>query len=299
MNTDCGVLPPRRWTRMKKQVKISVIMGVYNPKEISRLQKAVDSVILQTFGEWELILCNDGSERKYRTVLEEIAASDERIVLIHNDKNHGLGYALNRCLEAAKGSYIARMDDDDISVPDRLRREYIFLENHPEYQWVGSNAELYDENGIWGTECMPKIPWERDFLKYSPYIHPSVMFRREVLQEAGGYSQEESVRRCEDYELFMRLHAQGARGYNLQESLLLYREDADSYLRRTMKSRIQETKLRYRGFQSLGILSAGTIPCLLRPVAAGLIGAKAIWYLKQYAGRGYHGKNRRRQSEAI
>ena len=103
-----------------------------------------------------------------------------------------------------------------------------------------------------------KLPEASDFLSYSPYIHPSVMFRAEVLRKIKGYPISEETRRCEDYELFMRLHKAGYRGYNLQEPLIRYREDEHTYRKRTIQSRMQEVKIRYRGFRQLGILRPET-----------------------------------------
>ena len=79
-----------------------------------------------------------------------------RIIRIRNKTNKGLGYSLNQCLSIAKGKYIARMDGDDISEPERFRKQYDFLERHPEYQWVGSNSRLFDEHGVWGADCVPE-----------------------------------------------------------------------------------------------------------------------------------------------
>ena len=123
---------------MEEKVKISVIMGVYNPVEQKQLQAAVRSMIRQTMTDWELILCDDGSHITYQPLIDEAIEMDERIIRIRNKTNKGLGYSLNQCLSIAKGKYIARMDGDDISEPERFRKQYDFLERHPEYQWVGS-----------------------------------------------------------------------------------------------------------------------------------------------------------------
>ena len=141
---------------MEEKVKISVIMGVYNPVEQKQLQAAVRSMIRQTMTDWELILCDDGSHITYQPLIDEAIEMDERIIRIRNKTNKGLGYSLNQCLSIAKGKYIARMDGDDISEPERFRKQYDFLERHPEYQWVGSNSRLFDEHGVWGADCVPE-----------------------------------------------------------------------------------------------------------------------------------------------
>ncbi len=265
---------------MEKKAEISVIMGVFNP-ERTRLFRAVDSIRRQTFREWELLLYDDGSDSACARVIREVAAQDERIKYLRAGRNRGLAHALNACLRLASGRYIARMDDDDVARQDRLEKQYAFLNAHPQFQWVGSNAELSDARGVWGYQKMPEIPTARDFLFNSPYIHPSVMFRREVLTENGGYSAARRDRLNEDYELFMRLHRKGNRGCNLQEPLLQYWEDYASLRKRTYRRRILEMKLRYRGFKDLGILNRGTFPYVLKPLLVGAVPAPVHHYIRR------------------
>ena len=158
---------------MEEKVKISVIMGVYNPVEQKQLQAAVRSMIRQTMTDWELILCDDGSHITYQPLIDEAIEMDERIIRIRNKTNKGLGYSLNQCLSIAKGKYIARMDEDDISEPERFRKQYDFLERHPEYQWVGSNSRLFDEHGVWGADCVPESAGSIGFPVLFP-VYPSV-----------------------------------------------------------------------------------------------------------------------------
>ncbi|MGI6007361.1 MAG: glycosyltransferase [Ruminococcus sp.] len=258
---------------MGSVVEISVVMGVYNPGNQERFYRAVKSVIQQTFQNWEMILYDDGSDETGRQVIEWAAALDDRIILIRSDENRGLAHALNYCIRQAKGRYIARMDDDDISRKDRLERQYSFLELHPRYHWAGSNAELIDSRGIWGVRKVPEIPGKKDFLFTSPYIHPSVMFHKKVLMENRGYRTSGKFMLCEDYELFMRLHRNGYQGYNIQETLIQYREDYDAHKRRTYRRRIREMRLRYEGFKQLGILNKITFYHVFRPLMAGAVPA--------------------------
>lgn len=265
---------------MRQEKKISVIMGVYNPENREQIVAAIESIIRQSYSNWELIMCDDGSDEVYVDLIREAAKLDSRIRLIRYSQNRGLGYALNTCLEAAEGDYIARMDADDVSEVCRLEKEYDFLENHPEYQWVGTNSNLFDGNGIWGNDKVPETPELKDFLKYSPYIHPTVMFRREVLIEGGRYATSVLAKRCEDYELFMRLHGMGKRGYNIQEPLLNYREDEGTYQRRTLSNRMKESIIRYQGFRKLGILHADTLAYVVRPIVGGMIPSAVIQYYR-------------------
>ena len=246
---------------------VSIIMGSHNPANPQQLFDAVRSIQCQTWPHWELLLCDDGSNRTYAAYLREAAAMDHRIRYICCDRNLGLAHALNLCLKHANGSLIARMDDDDISEPERLQKQVQFLLDHPAYAWVGCQAWLFDETGIWGEGSRPEIPQPRDFLKYSPYIHPSVMFRREVLEEAGGYLVSPLTMRCEDYELFMRLTAAGFQGCNLQENLFCYRESATCLKKRSLQNCLCEIVIRWQGFRKLKILSLKTLPYLCKPLA--------------------------------
>ena len=261
-------------------IEISVVMGVFNPENEEQLFQSVTSIINQSFQKWELFIYNDGSLEQYEKLFQKISYMDKRIIYIRSVENKGLSYALNQCIKKANGRYIARMDGDDISVPRRLDTLYQFLETHSEYQWVGSNAELIDTEGAWGCEKMQKVPRTQDFLRYSPYIHPAVMFRKEILEQSQGYCVSELTRRCEDYELFMRLHRAGYQGYNIQENLLLYREDEKGYQRRLYRYYIREMLIRYQGFRGLGLLKMKNMPYVLRPLLAGLIPSKIILYIK-------------------
>lgn len=263
---------------MERTVDISVIMGVYNPAR-EKLLQAIQSIINQTVSNWEIILYDDGSCMESAKVIKEIAERDSRIVLIRNEENRGLAYALNRCIKHAKGKYIARMDDDDSCFPERFEKQMNFLECHPEYDWVGSNAELFDNRGVWGKATVPEKPDKNDFLKFSPYIHPSVMFRREIFVHNSGYISSQVTRRCEDYEFFMRLHTRGYRGYNIQENLFMYREDQKAYQKRKIPFRWNEMKIRYRGFKRLGILNAKTLPYVFRPIVGGIVPAGLVSYM--------------------
>ena len=266
---------------MKKNAKISVIMGVYNPSQKEYFFRAVLSIVHQSFQDWELILYDDGSAKPYEKMIRQAVKLDNRIMYIRGEKNHGLAYALNQGIHYASGEYIARMDDDDIAKSDRLAKQYHFLELHPQYQWVGSSAELIDRYGVWGLQTMPRIPQKRDFLFNSPYIHPSVMFRKKVLTDHHGYRISKKLLQCEDYELFMRLHQNGQRGSNLLEPLLQYREDYESQKKKNYRRRIREMKVRYRGFYHLGILNKTTFYYVLKPLFVGAIPAPLHHYVRR------------------
>ncbi len=249
-----------------EKIAISVAMGVYNPGDIEELYQAVDSIINQTFAEFEFLIYDDASRPEVADALRCIAEKDDRIRLLRGENNQGLAHALNECIKHAKGEYIARMDADDISAPERFGVQKAFLDLNKEYAFVGCNAELFDAKGVWGERHMVEGPRINDFLRYSPYIHPSVMFRTDVLKEAGGYLVSEDTRRCEDYELFMRLYCLGHYGYNIQKTLFSYQEDRESYDKRKLRQRVAEMKIRYKGFKIMGNFHPGKLIYVLKPV---------------------------------
>ena len=196
--------------------EVSVIMGVYNCKDKDLLKKSILSVIAQTYKDWEFIICDDGSTDDTYLCLKEYEKMDDRIKIITYKKNRGLSYALNKCIQVSSGEYIVRQDDDDISYPSRLKKELDFIKNNPQYSIVGCIADVYDDNGIWGMATRPERPTENDYLKFSPYIHPTVMYRASLFEETEGYKVSKETLLCEDYELFMRLRQLGKKGYNIQ-----------------------------------------------------------------------------------
>ena len=264
---------------------ISVIMGVYNQWNTEALERAVRSVLCQSLGDFEFIIWDDGSEGEAALALKKLPEKDARIILAGRDENRGLAFSLNECIKLAKGKYIARMDADDECLPERFARQVEFLESNPEYAWCGTGAELFDENGAWGYRRMPEIPQKKDYYKYSPYIHPSVMFRRSVFDSFAGYLEEDETYRCEDYEIFMRLMQKGLKGYNLPEPLFRYFECSDSYRSRNVKNRINEARVRANGYKKMGTLFPFGWIYVLRPIVACIVPSGIIASVKRCEGK--------------
>lgn len=124
--------------------EISVIMSVYNDEKY--IAKAIDSILTQSFSNFELIICDDYSTDRSSNIIEKYVKQDNRIVFFKNEKNLGLATSLNRCIERAKGKYIARMDSDDISLPNRFEVEYNYLEDNSDIVVVGCKCQCIDEN---------------------------------------------------------------------------------------------------------------------------------------------------------
>ena len=255
--------------------EVSVLMGIYNEPDRERVKRAIDSILDQTYSDLEFIICDDGSKPSFFLWLKEYCKKDERIRLLRNKTNGGLAKALNTCIDHASGKYLARMDADDYSAKDRIEKQISYLETHPGAAFVGCNVWLTDRKGIWGKRKVETRPTKKSFLFTSPFVHPTVIFRREALQDAGGYSEDKGVLRTEDYELFMRLYAKGHAGNNLQECLFYYYEDPQVLSKRKYRYRINECKVRYQGFRELGILQ-GNIRYVIKPMVVGMIPGRVL-----------------------
>ena len=228
--------------------KISIIMGIYNCAET--LPEAIDSILTQTFSDWQLILCDDGSkDNTYGIAKEYQERFPEKILLLQNEQNMGLNHTLNRCLQVASGEYVARMDGDDISLPTRLEKEAAFLDAHPEYAIVSTPMIFFDEHGDWGRSYPIEEPTKRDFIKHSPvHCHAPCMIRREAYLAVGGYTEDRRMLRFEDVNLWYKLYAKGYAGYNLDEPLYKMRDDHAAASRRSLKSRMNAAHVMRDGF---------------------------------------------------
>ncbi len=200
---------------------ISVVLPVYNGA--ADVEKAVDSILAQTFTDFELIIINDGSKDNSASVLESL--SDPRIRLYHQD-NMGLAGTLNRGIGLARGRYIARQDQDDLSHPERFARQVDFLEKHPDHGLLGTAAQIWV--GDTPTERAHDHPTDHGALSFellfnNPFVHSSIMMRKATVEAVGGYTTDPARQPPEDYELWSRMARQG-RVANLPERLLVYRE---------------------------------------------------------------------------
>ena len=229
--------------------KVSIIMGIYNCE--NTLNEAIDSIINQTFSDWELILCDDGSsDETYRIANQYKQLYSNKIILLQNFRNYGLNYTLNKCLACATGEYIARMDGDDISLPTRLEKEVAFLDQFPEFAIVSTPMIFFDEHGDWGRSYSIEKPVKKDFIKHSPVLcHAPCMIRKDAFLSVGGYTVDKRMLRFEDINLWYKLYAKGYMGYNLGEPLYKMRDDLNATRRRGLKSRLNGVYVTYVGFK--------------------------------------------------
>lgn len=249
--------------------RVSVISGAYNICGCYSFNESIKSILTQTYEDFEFIICEDGSSDSTWELLSEFAKSDPRIKLLRNEKNLGLAASLNKCIEASAGEYIARHDCDDYAAPDRIEKQVAYLDAHPDIALLGTFAYLFDENGVWGQMEFPTEITKRDFLFCSPHQHGSVVFRKDVLLKAGCYRVAKETRRTEDYDLFMRIHT-FAKSANLPEFLYYFCDDRNTRKRRKYRYRIDEAKVRFKGFKRLGLLPRGIL-YVIKPLIVGLI----------------------------
>ncbi len=200
---------------------ISVIMSVYNGEEY--LEEAIESVRKQTFTNWELIVINDCSKDSTGDILADFAAKDERIKVYTNEVNLKLPASLNKAISLSSGKYIARMDADDISLPDRLSKQYEFMENNEDIA-LSSCRFMTVKNGVYasggaGGRC-DSAALRVMLLVANPILHPGVIARAEVMKTFCY----DTTRTCtEDLELWTRMAAENKKMEILPECLLIYR----------------------------------------------------------------------------
>ena len=248
--------------------KISVVMGIYNCA--NTLEEAIDSLLNQTYTNWNLIMCDDGStDDTYSVAKRYKELYPDKIILIRNKQNIGLNYTLNHCLKYANGEYIARMDGDDISLPERFEKEVDFLDNHPQYSIVSTPMIHFDEFGEFRKGIGNGEPRLNSFAKGTPFCHAPCMVRREAYEAAGGYSVSKQRLRVEDWDLWIRMYEKGYKGYVLEQPLYMMRDDRNAYSRRKFKYRINEIRVVFMAIKLLKLPKRKYI-WAFRPFVAGI-----------------------------
>lgn len=237
---------------MKYEPLVSVVVAAYNAE--AYISECIDSIIKQTYPNWELIICDDASNDKTRIICNGYAETHDNIKVIYNETNKHAAYSRNRCIELASGELIAIQDADDLSEKNRLELEVeAILTSKSDF--VSSAHYLFDGEGVYSTYYpKEKYPSKKSFLSGLPFCHAATMFKQECIKGINGYRDDKFTIRNEDYDLFMRLYASGFKGVNVFDVLYGYRVDKNALTRRTFKHRISECKIRYMGFKNLDIL---------------------------------------------
>jgi glycosyltransferase involved in cell wall biosynthesis len=204
---------------------VSVILACYNCEKY--VQVAVQSIIDQTYQNLEILITDDCSTDNSYNILKQFVEKDHRVILKRNDVNLKLAKTLNNAIAGAKGKYIARMDADDISMPKRIEKQVLWLENHHDYGVLGTNVWLINSEGKkWRKSVLPITNEEINSAKYfgNPFCHPAVMIRADAAK-THRYNEEFDV--AQDYELWFNI-LNDYKGFNLRQNLLQYRISSGS-----------------------------------------------------------------------
>lgn len=233
--------------------KVSVILPAYNAEKY--IKEAVDSILGQTFMNFELIVINDCSKDSTEQIL--LSYTDPRLVYVKNEQNLGVAGTLNKGLSLAKGTYIARMDADDISLPERFRKQVSYLDAHPDVAVLGTAVEIFGEGMSSQIRQFSQMPEQMkvDLFFSCGLAHPSVMMRADVIRTLGGY--DKAFEGLEDYELWCRV----SRDYQiaaLPEVLFRYRIHPSQVTKNpTEKYRTRMRNLKKRQLEELGVETGG------------------------------------------
>lgn len=245
--------------------QVSILMPVYRTAPF--LREAMDSMLEQTFADFELIALDDCSPDNAEEILDTY--HDPRIVRYKGERNEGLANVLNVGVKMAQGKYIARMDSDDISLPNRLQTQVDYLERHPDIDLVSAGMQLFGAGeGIWIRELNPEKV-KINALFHSPVLHPTSVWRKSSFELHGLHFHQETVP-AEDYDLWTRALLNGLRLVNLPEVLYQYRIHPGQATKQTEKisAKTREVQLAYlkAALPSLSEEAAQAFPKKLWPV---------------------------------
>ncbi|HPA25820.1 MAG TPA: glycosyltransferase [bacterium] len=218
---------------------ISVILPVYKPQK-KFLTLAIQSILNQTYKNLELIIVEDKTELTNEQIIKNF--SDSRIIYILNEARTDFARQINSGLKVAKGEFVARMDADDISEPNRLEKELNFLLSHPGISFVGSNLTIINEkNDLMGARFYPQnsLAIAKKMRLRNSLAHPTVMLRKRDLLDLGSYNQEFDT--LADYDLWARGILAGLKYYNLPDKLLRYRLHSGAYKSHSLKQQLKDT----------------------------------------------------------
>lgn len=257
--------------------KVSVIMAVYNQENL--VSEAIESIINQTYKDWELIICDDASTDSTFNVISEYKKKYSNIRVFRNETNYHAAYTRNRCLKEAKGEYIAIMDSDDISMPERLKKQADFLDEHPEIALVSTAAVSFDETGdkalrgMYGSE----YPFRQPISFSLPLIHATIMIRKESFDSIGGYTVSSETMRGEDVDLCYKIRVAKLEGYTMHDVLYRIRERKCDFKRRTLRDAWGFTKTSKKYYRILNVPKRKWY-MIYKPVVSALI-PKPIMFL--------------------
>lgn len=259
--------------------KVSVIMAVYNAEDT--LRECLDSILAQTYTNWQFVICDDCSTDGTVEILSQYQSLyPEKFLLLRNEKNMHLPYSLNRCIEHSDGQYIARMDADDKSTPDRFEKQIRFLQEHSEYDLVGTAMRRFEDEQEADIVYKPEKVDRYYMRKDVPFNHATIMTYLRVYRDLNGYTVSERTVRGQDYDLWFRFFHAGFSGYNMQEPLYLVREDMNAIKRRTFRVRWNTFKTTRFGFKLLGFPKRWLIKPFFTVIFKSLVPYRLIYFYR-------------------
>lgn len=227
---------------------VSVVMATYNePKEL--ITASIGSILAQTYANWELLITDDSTNEGTIQIIDDFAQKDKRIKIIREKTRMGFVKALNIGLKSSKGIYIARMDGDDIALPNRLQKEVDFLQRHHDVDIIGGAMNIINENAkIISERFYPCGGYKLHLWSIfrNPLAHPTVMFRASIVKRGFLYNEEQ--KKAEDIEFWLRLKKSKYNIRNLPDKVLNYRVVGNLSLKRNREQWIYNFKARRKNF---------------------------------------------------
>jgi glycosyltransferase involved in cell wall biosynthesis len=243
------------------QIKVSVVTTIYNCKQY--LRESIQSILDQSFRNFELIIINDGSTDSPESVV--FSFKDPRIRYIRNPDNKKIPTRRNEAIKMALGKFIAIHDGDDISDKDRLAIQYQFLENNADYFCIGGHAKKIDltgkEFGVMDYPPETHAAIDEMIVKkcMNPMIDPTTMFRKADFDELGGYTTDPNIYTVPDFDLWLRAISSGRRFVNMQEPLIRYRVNPNGMTGKHKEEMIRSHMVVWRKFMENRIKSGPSI----------------------------------------
>lgn len=233
---------------MNKDPLVSVIMATYNEPQ-KFIKESISSILNQTYRNLELLIADDSTNEETIRVIDDFASEDNRVILIRKEKRMGFVNALNEALSLAKGDFIARMDGDDIAFLDRFEKQVFYAREHPDIDIFGGDIEIVDENNkVISERTFPtkKHSIKLFFIFRSPLSHPTIMFKRSIIDD--GYRYNPAFKKDEDLDLFLRLYKNGFTIRNMGERLIKYRIVGDITQKRDRSQFVYNHRARSQNF---------------------------------------------------
>lgn len=258
---------------------VSVIASLYDEVNPKFVEKAIKSITEQTFRDLEFIIVLDGVINvNLLKLIELFCEKDKRIKIFKNEKREGLAFSMNKAITYSSGEFLARMDMDDISLPTRIEKQVNCLRTNEDIGIIGTYAyEIDEEDNIIFYKKMPTTyeAIKKFFIKRSPLIHPTVIFRRKVFENIGYYNVNYPY--TEDYELIYRAILNNIKIINIPEFLYMFRIDREFYSRRkNFKKGILEAKIK------IAFINKYSLPwyTYVYPFSYILLRASPKWFVK-------------------